>query len=151
MSCPAVAGTIALWLQAKPDLTPEEALDVIAHTSRHPDTSLTYPNNEYGYGEIDAYTGLLYLLKANKIEGLSAVHTTAQLQLTGRDLQIWFPQPTPTPARLRIYTLDGRMVYQTRLTAGQQAHAISLAGLPAALYAVQIDGTEAGSTLLRLK
>ena len=151
MSCPAVAGTIALWLQAKPDLTPEEALDVIAHTSRHPDTSLTYPTNEYGYGEIDAYAGLLYLLKANKIEGLSAAHTTAQLQLTGRDLQIWFPQPTPTPACLRIYTLDGRMVYQTRLTAGQQAHAISLAGLPAALYAVQIDGTEAGSTLLRLK
>jgi hypothetical protein len=33
MACPVVAGAIALWLQAKPDLTPEEALDVIRHTS----------------------------------------------------------------------------------------------------------------------
>ena len=48
-SCPAVAGTIALWLQARPDLTPEEALDVIQHTSHQPDPSLTYPNNIYGY------------------------------------------------------------------------------------------------------
>ena len=62
MSTPVVTGIVALWLQAKPDLTTEEVKDVIAHTARHSDPSLTYPNNEYGYGEIDAYKGLLYIL-----------------------------------------------------------------------------------------
>ena len=34
MSSPAVAGTIALWLQARPDLTPEDVMGVIRRTSR---------------------------------------------------------------------------------------------------------------------
>ena len=50
MAAPVVAGTIALWLQAKPDLTPEEVLDVIAHTSTRPEPDLSYPNTTYGYG-----------------------------------------------------------------------------------------------------
>ncbi len=65
MSTPAVAGTIALWMQAKPTLTHDEVLDVFANTSHHPDAALSYPNNEYGYGEINAYRGLLHILGIN--------------------------------------------------------------------------------------
>lgn len=52
-------------------LTTERIKDVIAHSSRQPDSGLTYPNNQYGYGEIDAYKGLLYLLNLTAIEELS--------------------------------------------------------------------------------
>ncbi len=75
MAAPVVAGIIALWLQAKPDLTREEIIDAFSNTCRQPDAALPYPNNEYGYGEIDAYRGLLHLLDINSIEKISRQHS----------------------------------------------------------------------------
>ena len=68
MSSPIVAGIIALWLQANPNLSPADILDIFAHTARHTDTSLAYPNCDYGYGEIDAYAGIQYILETAGIE-----------------------------------------------------------------------------------
>lgn len=56
-------GAIALWLQAYPKLTPEDCLDVFSKTCTHYDSSLVYPNNLYGYGQIDVYEGLKEVLK----------------------------------------------------------------------------------------
>lgn len=75
MSCPMAAGIVALWLQAKPTLTKDDILDVLAHSCRHYDETMTYPNNEYGYGEIDAYAGLLYILG---ISGIVSHHQIDQ-------------------------------------------------------------------------
>lgn len=61
MSCPIVTGIIALWLQVCPTLTPEQIKDVFAHTCTHYDEALSYPNNYYGWGEIDALAGIEYI------------------------------------------------------------------------------------------
>ena len=63
MSSPVVAGIIALWLQHCPTLTPEQVKEIFAATARRRDTSLSYPNNIYGHGEIDAVAGLDYLMQ----------------------------------------------------------------------------------------
>ncbi len=71
MSSPVVAGTIALWLQANPRLTPQDCLKIFAQTCTHYDPSLSYPNNLYGYGQIDAEAGLrLILEKATGIKDI---------------------------------------------------------------------------------
>ena len=62
MSCPIVAGIIAQWMEAIPTLTREQVIEAFAATCRRPNPSLVYPNNDYGYGEIDAEAGLNYLL-----------------------------------------------------------------------------------------
>ncbi|MFZ1520437.1 MAG: S8 family serine peptidase [Ignavibacteriaceae bacterium] len=49
-SCPLVAGVCALLLDANPNLTPMEVLDILRSTA----TLSTTPNNEYGWGIIDA-------------------------------------------------------------------------------------------------
>ena len=77
MSTPAAAGAIALWLQACPTLTPDQVRELIAATSRRHDPSLDYPNNYYGYGEIDVYAGLLRLL------GFTAIPDVSQRQAQG--------------------------------------------------------------------
>ena len=61
MSCPIAAGIIALWLQLCPQLTPSDIMEVIQATSRRYDPLLTYPSNEYGWGEIDALAGATYI------------------------------------------------------------------------------------------
>lgn len=71
MSTPIVAGIIALWLQANPNLSPSDIIDVFAHTATKTDNSLIYPNNDYGYGEINAYEGIRYILETSYIKELS--------------------------------------------------------------------------------
>ncbi len=151
-SCPAVAGAIALWLQARPDLSPEDVLNVIQQTSRHPDPSLTYPNNEYGYGEIDVYRGLLYILGADQIEELSTCHTQAQISLTDGRLRLSLPEATSSPLQVRVFSLSGLLMGSHRWPAGQAVYEIPIASLAAGVYAIQIDGASLakGSTLIRL-
>ena len=147
-STPAVAGAIALWLQACPTLTPADVMDLLRLTCRHPDPSLSYPNNEYGYGEVDVYAGLLHLLNFSSIPDVPARHTSARIGVSHRQLHIVLPQPPDTPLALRVYDVSGRPVYKAQLPQGQQEHTIALPSLPAAVYAVCI-GQE--STLVRIE
>jgi len=62
MSCPMVAGIIAQWMEAVPTLTREQVLEVFEATCKRHDPLRSYPNNDYGYGEIDAEAGLEYLM-----------------------------------------------------------------------------------------
>lgn len=63
MSSPTVAGIIALWLQANPNLTPSEIKDIIAQTAIH-DSYTTGPNQgRFGpNGKIDAMAGMRKVL-----------------------------------------------------------------------------------------
>ena len=157
MSCPAVAGAIALWMQAKPDLTTEEVLDVFKHTCRHYDDKLTYPNNYYGYGEIDVYHGLLYLLGVDGIEGVSTSQSKARIACRDGRMTIDFGSPLSSEVTIRLFSLNGRQVFSTTQPAGSTMFnscnlPYSLSNLPAAVYVLQIDGDPqvAGSSLIRL-
>lgn len=149
MAAPVVAGTIALWLQAKPDLTPEEILDVFAHTCTHPDVSMDYPNSTYGYGQIDAYAGLLYILDIlSNIPNLSTHQPSkAHFHLNGRKLSVEWDENVPPSLSISVYTTDGKIVIS-----GKGA-SLDLTTLPAGIYAVQVITSQVettGSTLIRL-
>ena len=152
MACPAAAGAIALWLQAKPDLTPEEVMGVIQRTSHHFDSSLDYPNNLYGYGEIDVYRGLLDILGIDKIEAVSPQQTPARISLGNGCLTVVLPASFQESLRLRLYNMSGTLVKTTTLEQGQTTYTIPLEHLAAGVYAVQLDGHASvrGSTLIRL-
>ena len=149
MATPAVTGIIALWLQAKPDLTPKEVIDVLANTARHNDPSLTYPNNEYGYGEIDAYKGLLYILHLTNIEGLSTEHiTNARVRpLTNGEISISVPD-SDNPTQVRIYNTNGQCIMQTVIPSHTTDYTITSFGIKG-VFAVQVGNY--GSTLIRIE
>lgn len=150
-SCPAVAGAIALWLQAKPDLTPQEVKEVLSRTCRHYDESLTYPNNVYGYGEIDVYRGLLYILGVDRIPEVAKRHTSARIHYADGQLHVSFEQPVSSSVQLSLYTMSGRLAHTATIKTGQTSQSFSLGSLPAGIYAVQLNGPSSvrGSTLIR--
>jgi hypothetical protein len=158
MSTPAVGGAIALWLQAKPTLTPEEVMDVIAHTSSHYDESLSYPNNEYGYGQIDVYRGLLYILGIDGIEGLSQHQPKALsiLPVGQGSVQLRFEGDDSLPAHsfsVRVFNTSGQLVGSHQLTGGSKEYTVDLSSLPHGVYAIQVTTGQVqttGSTLVRL-
>lgn len=153
MASPAVAGAIALWLQANPTLTPDDIIDVLSHTCRHYDPSLTYPNNEYGYGEIDVYAGLLYILEASNIEGVSTTHSDAHVSYADGQLTIDLGHPCSTPTLLRIFSLKGTQLFSATLPPHQTTHSLTLPRLQEAIYVVQLNapGDTGSSTLIAVK
>ena len=155
MATPVVAGAIALWLQARPDLTPDEALDALAHTCRRPESGLTYPNNRYGYGEIDVYRGLLYLLGIDGIEGISTTQPQrlrAAITSAGL-LTLRFASAPAAPLSVRLYSTSGTLLMHKTIRSPQSsAVSIDVSQLPSGIYAVQTDSMEegfTGSTLVR--
>ncbi len=94
MSCPIVAGIIALWLQAIPTLGRQDVIDALEATAVRRDKTLSYPNNIYGYGEIDARAGLDYLLK--RYDGIGGTTESFITEEGGK-----------------VYDLTGRPVYNT--------------------------------------
>ena len=150
MASPVVAGIIALWLQAKPDLTPEEALAAIQQTSTHPDNTMAYPNNTYGHGQIDAYQGLLYVLDLpSRIPDLSLNQPQGvTFRLENRMLYVDFGDAHPKRITINVYALDGRLL----LTRNGRDR-INLSTLKDGVYAVQVITDQrqtTGSTLIRL-
>jgi len=143
MATPVVAGAIALWLQANPTLTTEQIMDVLAHTCTKPDPTLDYPNSTYGYGQIDVYKGLLYILDMqSNIPDLST-HQPKNVTFRLKDGRL-FIKGAEDGIPIRIYTTDGRLVASAPLTQGSVRLPV---GKPAGVYAVQV-GT-LGSTLIR--
>lgn len=154
MATPAVAGTIALWLQAKPTLTREEIIDVFSRTCRQPDNTLSYPNNEYGYGEIDAYRGLLDILGLTTVETLSQ-HQPAAAQMRVADglLYLTFNRQPTAPLIVSVYAVNGQQLSQMRLHPSSMQAQLPLGPLPPGIYAVQLQSAEpslTGSGLIRI-
>ena len=153
MSTPVVAGAVAIWLQANPLLTRNDIIEILQKTCRHPEEGLSYPNHKYGYGEIDIYSGLLEVLKASSIEGLS-MHQPQQVMVYAKDglLHLEFAQPCIQPIDIRIYALDGHLAVQKSITATKDKLILPLPTLPPGIYAVQLNGDKntTGSQLIRL-
>lgn len=60
MACPFAAGVIALWLEAKPDLTRDQIVEIIENSSLV-DSAVESAGSKVGAGKIDAYNGLKYI------------------------------------------------------------------------------------------
>ncbi len=155
MSTPFVAGAIALWLEAKPTLTREEIIDIFAATCTHPDPSLSYPNDLYGYGQIDVYGGLLRILGIDKIDDISgqqpsAVHFCINADLS---LTVSFDMPLTKDAVVNIYAVSGQQLQTASASAGTTTLTIPLRpARGSSVVVVQVWGDSpctTGSTLLR--
>ena len=144
MSSPVTTGVIALWLQANPKLTPEDIKGVIQRTSHQPEPEFsgTDKNIYYGWGEIDAYAGLLDILGLTGIKELSK-HQPAgmKFRLEGHTLHI---DGLDKGTSVTVFDLSGRPVLHTMSNDG----IIQLPELATGVYAVQVG--KQGSTLIRL-
>ena len=156
MASPVVAGAIALWLEANPRLTPQECLEVIAATASHTDTQLGYPNNWYGYGQIDVYAGLIEVLR-RKDTGLHDVSLQHPLgwSCSVSDRQVLLYSDTPARAKLTLigYTVNGQRVMQYNYPMGTSQIKVPVGDFAQGIYVLQLtasDGSVKGSFVVRL-
>ncbi|MFC1568955.1 S8 family serine peptidase [bacterium] len=122
MSCPAVTGCIALYLQKHPNATAQQIYQVIAGTARQDDdTGINLPNNNWGYGKIDVFAML------------TNTTTVDNRETTPKDFSLNQNHPNPfnntttwqyylsetTPVQIKIQNLQGQQVFTSHFSTQQ--------------------------------
>ena len=151
MSTPFVAGIIALWLEACPELTPADIRRIFSETSRRRDTEV--PSNLWGYGEIDAYAGLVAVLQIAADIPVSLSHPSAirLLSVKGSVVTLEASETKSSPLDISIYSVKGELVSRKVYYPGNQQVVIPVEA-PSGVYAIQVNSPDkklTGSFLVR--
>ncbi|WP_172272687.1 S8 family serine peptidase [Xylanibacter muris] len=153
MSAPVVGGAIALWLEACPTLSPDDIIGILKATCNHPVEGYDYPMDCFGYGEIDVYKGLLYVLGLTDISGISANRPEGvDVRLSGRKLTVELPDGTGN-VTATVYSLVGHKIMSENIISDGNCGVLNLERLAGGVYAVQFEGSGfvSGSVLIRVQ
>lgn len=151
MASPHVAGIIALWLQADPTLTPDQIRETLDYTAKHDDYTGTGTNNIWGRGKIDAYAGLVYVLRnfADVRTVDAAVgETSFSANIIDGNLHLLFYREVPS-ASVDIFTPSGVKVlsrtFASRAMGDEEI--LDLNTLPRGVYIINVSGAGLSQTL----
>ena len=139
MSSPFVAGVLATWLEANPQLAPADVRGILSATASADEFTGAAPGNTWGYGKIDAWAGIL---EAIDLTGISAATSPAAASLAVVPVgggSVHVSSPEAAAVAVSVYTADGRRVLGRSLTAAeaQSGVTLSLQGLAPGLYVVR--------------
>lgn len=148
MSSPFVTGTVALWLQANPKLTPSDVRNILNASSRHDQytgNADSCDRNKWGAGKIDAYAGLQIAAGKTGISDMQA--DVQQMSITtdraARTAKVMYA--AKGNATLSIYTTTGQKLAAKTLTASGQT--VSLSQLSHGVYVFRLEQGEATHTV----
>ncbi|MDE6682933.1 MAG: S8 family serine peptidase, partial [Muribaculaceae bacterium] len=122
MSAPYVAGTLACWLEALPDLTAKDIQQILSETNRH-----DYPepeNPRHGQGWFNPLEGLKNAIKAHS--GISGVTDAGngnadenrRFSFSGNTLSFWNPNCIETS--LTISNSSGMVIFSQATASAQE-------------------------------
>lgn len=149
MSCPVVAGSIALWLEAYPDLDYSQAIDIVRKTAVVDDDVREGNVVQWGAGKFDAYAGLKEVL-AIKSAGLSdvAVDNDSRVMVSAlgqRAFGVYYGGCENFTATL--YSVAG-MPVALAVADGHEA-LIDASAVPAGVYILSVPGAPAQRIIVK--
>jgi len=151
-AAPMLTGSIALWLQANPNLTCEQLHEIVNNTSRHDQfTGDEEWSPLWGYGKLDTYAGLKMALQMAGQTGIPSVYGTEQpvsLKKQSDAWQLLFNNDEPH-ADITVYDNQGRICQSLHLTQLHRAQEVTvpLRSLLPGVYVIKI--TTAKSKIVR--
>lgn len=146
MSCPQVAGIIACWMQAYPQLDAAELTEIIAQTAINDDFTGNVRENwdpRWGYGKIDAYEGLKECLRrasnSTAVNDLKQSAAPLTLRKESGRWKVLFNSEEPY-AEFRLTTTEGRTVFVRRIAdvACAQEEVIDFSACPPGVYLLTV-------------
>lgn len=113
MSSPFVAGVIATWLQANPELSWRNVQDIISETNFFPDVEDAFTNPRYGMGVFNPFEGLKAVINSTEVTGIS--NNRNSLSMVAANGELTIINPSGSLCTLDILGLDGTFLYSARL------------------------------------
>ena len=145
MASPFVAGIVATWLQAYPELTPEQLHDIVATTARTDNFTSTAPDNNWGYGKINAMDGLKKCLEI-KTAGCESIDDGFCGSLSVENGCIVATFASSTHATICVADLAGHTLLYKDLGLRQNGDTSTLP-LPALAKGVYVLSVKTGKTI----
>lgn len=145
MAAPIVTGTYALWLQANPRLTPEEAKEILIQTAIQ-DEYTTDPAAA-GYGKINPYAGLVLLLEKAGTTKLQNESPAALYPTIGNGL-FNIVCTEQSPLQVEIYNTEGRLITTRQIDnpTHQAPIQINIDNNTSGVYLIKITTTTSSKT-----
>ena len=149
MSTPFVAGSIALWLEANPDLDVNDVKEIIRKTAvRDDDVNNTKEQKRWGAGKFNALAGLKEAIRMAGIPGITTDTNNDRLILTregDRRYKAFVGNADEMDAR--VYTADGRLVMH-RSGAGDELD-LDFTGMNAGIYIINVNGHHSSRIIVK--
>ena len=147
MASPFVAGTMSLWLQADPSLTPERAkayLQESANNDAYTGNVRDSGSPQWGYGKINAYNGLKLCVESgvNEIESSASDYSYS---ITDGTLQIMLSSDDSNVV-VTVYDTMGRLTGQYSSPAVEALSPIEIAGIPTGVAIVKLSTSSVSHT-----
>lgn len=146
MSCPFMSGTVALWLQANPNLDYNGIMDVIKNSSDYNSVTMR-PAEKWGAGTVNAAEGLKYILTQASIGSVANDDPAKAVVLTpcldGYEIAV----AGTDHVNATLHNIAG--FEAARVNAGGNNAFISTSGLQSGVYILSVD-TPAGRYTTKL-
>ncbi len=143
MSCPYVSGTVALWLQANPNLTYSQVIDVISNTSKYSSITMR-PKERWGAGKIDALEGIKYVLQNYAANGAVWEDDEQRLVVTPNGAGYDVTMAGEASFTVTVYDMQGRPLTTVRGIDGQAS--VGTTELSAGIYVLAAQGASSRLT-----
>lgn len=147
MASPFVAGIVATWLQAYPQLTPEQLHEIVQNTARKDNFTATAPDSNWGYGKINALDGLRQCIEKQETGCVSvAMPFDGTVRIADGNILLGFARDTQ--ATLGITSMTGSTLFSKPLGKRSAGETLSVAvpQLPKGVYLLSVKTPTATKT-----
>lgn len=147
MASPFVAGIVATWLQAYPQLTPEQLHEIVQNTARKDSFTATAPDSNWGYGKINALDGLRQCIEKQETGCVSvAMPFDGTVRIADGNIVLGFARDTQ--ATLCITSMTGSTLFSKQLGKRSAGETLSVAvpQLPKGVYLLSVKTPTATKT-----
>lgn len=147
MASPFVAGIVATWLEAYPDLTPEQLHEIVETTARKDNFTPAEADSNWGYGKINAMDGLKKCIEL-QTSGCEAIDYPFDGTVKIVDGSIYISFPRNTRAAVSVADLSGNTLESKDMgmkKAGETA-VVPLPALPKGVYLLSLRTTSSLKT-----
>lgn len=147
MASPFVAGIVATWLQAYPQLTPEQLHEIVQNTARKDSFTATAPDSNWGYGKINALDGLRQCIEKQETGCVSiGMPFDGTVRIADGNILLGFARDTQ--ATLCITSMTGSTLFCKPLGKRSAGETLSVAvpQLPKGVYLLSVKTPTATKT-----